>query len=198
MLAKWVGGEYGKLTITLSLGDFQSSLVGQSGEQLRNALAVIDAISGGRAVVIGTCNSIGALPPEIRRRFNLGIFFFDLLSADERDQVWTHYEKQYGVSGERPDDEGWTGAEVRECVRKAYRLDMTLQQAATYVVPVSRSANEQIEDLRASASGRYISASNPGLFQIRSEVVAAAPKRKFAKFERPDGPVTMDRKGGKA
>jgi hypothetical protein len=201
MLAKWVGGEYGKLTITLSLGDFQSSLVGQSGEQLRNALAVIDAISGGRAVVIGTCNSIGALPPEIRRRFNLGIFFFDLLSADERDQVWTHYEKQYGVSGDRPDDEGWTGAEVRECVRKAYRLDMTLQEAATYVVPVSRSASEQIEDLRASASGRYISASQPGLFQIRQEVVAVvavAPKRKFAKFERQDGPVTMDHKGGKA
>lgn len=196
-LAKWIGGEYGVVTIFMSIGEFQASLVGQSGERMRNALKVVDAISGGRVLVIGTCNSINALPPEIRRRFNLGIFYFDLLSPAEREQVWQHYEQQYKVSGDRPDDEGWTGAEIRECVRKAYRLGITLVEAATYVVPVSRSAAEQIEELRNGASGRYISASNPGVFQLRTEAVAA-PKRKFAKFDRTEGPVTMDRKGGKA
>ena len=197
MLAKWIGGEYGILTIFMSIGEFQSSLVGESGIQMRTALKVIDAISGGRVMVIGTCNSIGALPPEIRRRFNLGIMFFDLLSADERGQVWEHYEKQYGVTGERPDDEGWTGAEIRQCVRTASSLSITLLEAAAYIVPVSMSASEQIEDLRANASGRYISASQPGVFRLRTEVVTA-PKRKFAKFDRTEGPVTMDRKGGKA
>lgn len=36
---------------------------------------------------IATYNSIGTLPPELRRRFTLGTYFFDL-----------------------PDDDGWTGA----------------------------------------------------------------------------------------
>ena len=69
-------------------------------------------------------------------------------------------------------------------------------RSGRFIVPVSMSASEQIEDLRANASGRYISASQPGVFRLRTEVVTA-PKRKFAKFDRTEGPVTMDRKGGK-
>jgi len=40
--------------------------------------------------------------------------------------------------------EGWTGAEIKECCRKAHRLGMTLAEASRYIVPVSRSAGEQI------------------------------------------------------
>src|SRR5579885_1973976 len=56
----------------------QNAMVGASGERLRAALKVVDAVTNGRSLWIATCNSIGTLPPELRRRFTLGTFFFDL------------------------------------------------------------------------------------------------------------------------
>jgi SpoVK/Ycf46/Vps4 family AAA+-type ATPase len=142
----------------------QSSLVGGSGERLRSALQVVDAISQGRSLWIATCNSITSLPPELRRRFTLGTFFFDLPTPEEREAIWNIYEQRWQLTGERPDDDGWTGAEIRECCRKAWRLRLSLRESAAYIVPVSRSAADQIEMLRRQASGRFLSASAQGLF----------------------------------
>ena len=86
-------------------------------------------------IFIATCNSIASLPPELRRRFTLGTFFFALPSEEERETIWGVYLKNYGVSGELPNDEGWTGAEIKESCRKAHRLGITLIQAARYIVP---------------------------------------------------------------
>jgi hypothetical protein len=41
----------------------QNLLIGASGERLRAALAVIDAVSQGRSLWIATCNAITTLPP---------------------------------------------------------------------------------------------------------------------------------------
>jgi hypothetical protein len=38
-------------------------------------------------------------------------------------------------------------------------------RAARYIVPVSRSAAEQVKALRHIASGKFISASTPGVYQ---------------------------------
>jgi SpoVK/Ycf46/Vps4 family AAA+-type ATPase len=79
------------------------------------------------------------LPPELRRRVTLGTFFFDLPTAEEREAIWKIYLKKWSLDdGDRPNDEGWTGAEIRECCRKAWRLRLTLKESAEYVVPVSR------------------------------------------------------------
>jgi SpoVK/Ycf46/Vps4 family AAA+-type ATPase len=172
-VAKATGNTAGIPTIAFDLGAMQSSLVGGSGERLRSALKVVDAVSQGRALFIATCNSIASLPPELRRRFTLGTFFFDLPSADEREAIWIIYEKKYGVSGERPEDEGWTGAEIKECCRKAGRLRLPLVRAAQYTVPISKSAAEQIKSLRQQASGKFISASSTGVY--RYEETATAP-----------------------
>src|SRR5438093_6512732 len=96
----------------------QSSLVGGAGERLRAALQVVDAIFQGKSLWIATCNSITSLPPELRRRFTLGTFFFDLPSGLEREAIWKIYLTKWNLDGERPNDEGWTGAEIRECCRK--------------------------------------------------------------------------------
>jgi len=175
-VAKATGNTAGVPTISFDLGAMESSLVGASGDRLRTALKVVDAVAQGRALFIATCNSIASLPPELRRRFTLGTFFFDLPSKAERDAIWQIYLNKYNVepAQELPDDEGWTGAEIKECCRKAYRLRITLRQAAEYIVPVSRSAAEQIKNLRMQASGRYISASSPGVYQYQE--TAAAPK----------------------
>ena len=173
-IAKATGNTAGVPTISFDLAAMQSSLVGASGERLRSALKVVDAISQGRTLFIATCNSIGGLPPELRRRFTLGTFFFDLPSGEEREAIWKIYFAKYGVSGKRPDDDGWTGAEIKECCRKAFRLKISLQQAAEYIVPVSRSAAEQIKSLRLQASGKFIDAANAGVYQCQEN--AGAPR----------------------
>lgn len=164
MIAKAAGSTAGIPTVAFDLSAMQSSLVGGSGERLRAALQVVDAISQGKSLWIATCNSITSLPPELRRRFTLGTFFFDLPSAEEREAIWKIYLAKWGLDGERPQDEGWTGAEIRECCRKAWRLKLSLQESAEYIVPVSRSAADQIEALRRQASGRFLNAARPGVF----------------------------------
>jgi SpoVK/Ycf46/Vps4 family AAA+-type ATPase len=162
----------------------QSSLVGGSGERLRAALQVVDAISQGRSLWIATCNSITSLPSELRRRFTLGTFFFDLPSRDEREAIWEIYIKRWDLTGDPPDDDGWTGAEIKECCRKAWRLKLSLHESAEYIVPVSRSSADQIEALRRQASGRFLSASRPGVFTSEShQAVVAAGRRTFRDTE---------------
>src|SRR5438132_295824 len=171
-VGKAAGAMAGIPTVAFDLSAMQSSLVGGSGERLRAALQVVDAISQGRSLWIATCNSIASLPPELRRRFTLGTFFFDLPTAEERETIWRIYVRKYDVSGDLPDDEGWTGAEIKECCRKAHRLKMTLAEASRYIVPVSRSAGEQIKALRQMASGKFISASTPGVYRYEEEMAA--------------------------
>jgi hypothetical protein len=181
-VGKAAGNLAGILTIGLDFGGMQNSLIGASGERLRTALNIIDAISQGRAMFLATCNSINSLPTELRRRFKLGTFFFDLPTAEEREMIWKIYREKYGVSGKRPADEGWTGAEIKECCQKAYRLEISLDQAASYIVPVAKSAAEQIKNLRLQASGKYISASIPGVYQhdeFTSSALAGQSRRKI-------------------
>jgi hypothetical protein len=173
-VAKATGNTAGIPTIAFDLAGMQSSLVGASGDRLRTALKIVDAVSQGRTLFIATCNKIATLPPELRRRFTLGTFFFDLPSAEERGTIWEIYTRKYVTSGEPPDDEGWTGSEIEECCRKAYRLKISLQEAARYIVPLSRSASDEIKSLRLQASGKFISASAPGVYQF--EEAAAMPK----------------------
>jgi SpoVK/Ycf46/Vps4 family AAA+-type ATPase len=183
-IGKAAGATAGIPTVAFDLSAMQSSLVGGSGERLRAALQVVDAISQGRSLWIATCNSITTLPPELRRRFTLGTFFFDLPSAGERKAIWEIYLKTWNLDGELPDDKGWTGAEIKECCRKAWRLKLSLRESAEYIVPVSRSAADQIEALRRQASGRFLSASRPGVFTAESRQLAvAAGKRTFRDAE---------------
>src|SRR2546426_9651721 len=183
-VGKAAGATAGIPTLAFDLSAMQNSLVGGSGEQLRAAVQVVDAISQGRSLWIATCNSITSLPPELRRRFTLGTFFFDLPSAAERKAIWDIYLDKWNLTGELSDDEGWTGAEIKECCRKAWRLKLSLKDSAEYIVPVSRSAADQIEGLRRQASGRFLSASQPGVFTAESrEATVGVAKRTFRDTE---------------
>jgi hypothetical protein len=178
-IAKAAGNSAGIPTVAFDLSAMQSGIVGGSGERLRTALQVVDAISQGRSLWIATCNSIGSLPPELRRRFTLGTFFFDLPSAEERAVIWEIYRTKWALDGDIPKDEGWTGAEIKECCRKAWRLHLSLFESAQYIVPVARSAADQIDRLRQQASGRFLSASQPGVFEVDRDTPAVATKRVF-------------------
>jgi AAA+ superfamily predicted ATPase len=165
-LTKCLGATFGVPVVNFNLGAMQGGIIGSSGQNLRAAQATIDAISGGRVLWVATCNSVEALPAELRARFKTAQFFFDVPTATERASIWTLYRSKYGIpaTDAAPDDNGWTGREIRECTAKAYRMRMSLQDAARYVVPVTRSASERIAALRAASSGKYLSASNPGIY----------------------------------
>jgi len=153
--AKATGGTAGIPTIAFDLPAMESSLVGASAERLRSALQITDAVSHGRMLFIATCNSIASLPSELRRRCALGTFFFDLTTADERETIWRIYLKKDGVSGELPDNEGWTGAEIKERCRKAYRLGYSTTHRGTscqFHVPQLRESRRYARLHRGSIS----------------------------------------------
>ncbi len=178
-VATAVGHEAGCLTIQMDLGGMKGKWVGQSEATIRRGLQVVDAVGQGSVLVIATCNSIGALPPELRRRFGYGTYYFDLPTPEERELIWRIYVERFAInlnSQERPADDGWTGAEIRQCCELADALGCSLREAASYIVPVSVSARDAVESLRAQADGRYISASAPGVYR-RAPVAATTTGR---------------------
>jgi hypothetical protein len=180
-VAQAAGNEIGIPTIALDLGGMKGSLVGQSEQRLRTALKTITAIGGGQVLFVATCNKIAKLPPELRRRFNRGTFFFDLPTRAERAVIWQLYCEKYELplfDGEQFDDTDWTGAEIAQCTQMAYELNLELAEAAKYVVPVAKAAHEDIAALRGQAAGRFLSASCEGVYQIPSNPETATPKSK--------------------
>lgn len=175
-LAKAAGGESGVPTIQLDLGGMKGSLVGESETRIRDALKVIDAVSGGNTLWLATCNGIASLPPELRRRFKYGTFFFDLPSRQDREQIWQLYIDRFGLEcvPEAVLAREWTGAEIESCCEIAERTGMSVQEAAEYIVPVSLSAADTIKRLRESADGRFLDAARPGIYSRQSHAEAEA------------------------
>jgi hypothetical protein len=178
-IAKAAGNEGGIPTISLDIGGMKGSLVGQSEKNLREGLKVISAVSGGKALFISTCNKEGNLPPELKRRFSMGTFFCDLPSNVEKEKIWDIYLKKYEITDSKlPEDSGWTGAEIKTCCDISWRLGISLQKASEYIVPVYISAKETIEALRSQASGRFISASEPGVYNKETSETKIKKSRK--------------------
>jgi hypothetical protein len=217
--AKALGNETGRPTLVLDVGNLLGSLVGQSEQNIRQALRIADAMSpcvlfldevekalsgvgsqGDNGVstrlfgsfltwlsdhtsdvfVIATANDISKLPPEFSRaeRFD-GVFFLDLPTTAEKDSIWQLYRRLFEVppGQARPDDTDWTGAEIRACCRLASLLDVPLTQAARNVVPVAVTAMESMQKLRTWATGRCLSASQPGIFGKEEGAGIKAPRR---------------------
>jgi SpoVK/Ycf46/Vps4 family AAA+-type ATPase len=132
--------------------------------------------------VVCTANDVSKLPPEFGRseRFD-AIFFLDLPQPGERDAIWDLYLNVFQLdrSQRRPDDTDWTGAEIKACCRLAALLDVSPLEAAQNVVPVAITASESVERLRTWASGRCLSANQPGIYQ-RDEA-GSKPRRRVSR-----------------
>ena len=222
--AKSLGTETHRPTLLLDVGALFGSLVGQSEQNMRQALRIAEAMapcilyldevekglsgmaSSGQSdsgtssrlfatfltwlndhesdvYVIATCNDVSKLPPEFSRaeRFD-GIFFLDLPGPTEKRAIWDLYLGQFELDREQalPSDEQWTGAEIRACCRLAALLDVPLKEAARQIVPVAVTAAESVERLRTWATGRCLSAEQPGLYS-RSAVATDAPRRRVSR-----------------
>ena len=223
--AKSLGTETNRPTLLLDIGALFGSLVGQSEQNMRQALRIAEAMapcilfcdeiekglsgvaSSGQSdsgtssrlfatlltwlndhdsdvYVVATCNDISKLPPEFSRaeRFD-GIFFLDLPGAAEKHAIWELYLAQFELDREQrlPEDEQWTGAEIRACCRLAALLDVPLKEAARQIVPVAVTAAESVERLRTWATGRCLSAEQPGLFSQAATPPTNGPRRRVSR-----------------
>jgi hypothetical protein len=176
-----IGGEYGRPVIDYSISAMQHEHVGVSGKNIRNANRTIDAISDGRVWLIATANSLRGLPAELISRFQIGgIFFFDTPDEEERLGIMKLKIEKYKLDANQslPDMNGWTGRDIENCARKADLLGCSLLEAGSYVVPLMKSHAEQMDELRQSAHGRFLSASHPGVFEYSKPPVIHAPSVK--------------------
>ena len=114
-------------------------------------------------LVLATANSIRELPPEFLRagRFD-ALFFVDLPTIKEREQIIEIMNKQYG--SEIPTTcsqqlEGWTGAEIEQLAKDS--LFDGFHTAWENIVPLSRTMKEEIQDLQQWAVVRARKANMP-------------------------------------
>jgi hypothetical protein len=162
LFSRSLGATHQVPTVAVDLGAMRGSLVGESERYVREALRTIEGLAAGRAFVIATCNKLDTLPPELRRRFKAGIWFFDLPTAAERDRIWQLCQAKYETTGNRPPDEGWSGAEIRNVCELSYQLSVPLTEAAKYIVPVIVADPDKVRRLRETAKGRFLCASHGG------------------------------------
>jgi SpoVK/Ycf46/Vps4 family AAA+-type ATPase len=126
--------------------------------------------------VAATANRIDLLPAEMIRKGRFDeVFFIDLPTEDERDEIFRIHLKKRGVNPDklqinrlRRITHGWTGAEIEQCVVSAMtqvRLKdknlgfEALHQAAINVIPLSKTMREQVDHIRSWAYDRAVRAS---------------------------------------
>jgi hypothetical protein len=171
-ICKAVGAEFDRVVIRIDLGAMTDSLVGSSQKGIRSALKVVQAIGGSDTLWLATSNSIQGLSSAMKSRFT-DTFFFDLPPREERLPVWDVWLKKYQLK-DKPyaDDEGWVPRNIKKCCDKAFRMDIPITEAATYITPVAMTDREEIKNLQASADNRYLSASHTGVYKIPEKRVA--------------------------
>lgn len=187
LTCKCTAGEFEVPMAELNVTALKGSLVGQTGQLTRAALKQVSAM--GRPLIIATANSLAILPPELKRRFMFGTWFFDLPNEIERKSVLDLYVKKYELKniGEFKSD-GWTPAEIRTACDIAWRLNCSIEDAAKFVVPIFKSDPERIEKLRRDAHNRFNDASKGGAYvhSKMKEIVAAETAIRAIDLSGPD------------
>ncbi len=139
----------------------------------------------GESFIIATANDASVLPPELMRRFDV-TWWVDLPNYIERYQIMrvalqSHGRSEFAARGDAQAEadweaiteatEGFTGAEIAGLVPDALFTGFAdgireitaadLLKAARSVVPLSKTAAEKIDRLRAWATGRARPATTP-------------------------------------
>ena len=132
--------------------------------------------------VVATANNIRALPPEMLRKGRFDeIFFVGLPTQGEREAIFTvhlsrlrpHNLKKYDINRLAYETPDFSGAEIEQTLIEAMHIgfsqnrDFTnddILEAASQIIPLARTAQEQIEFLQnwaASGKARLASRQNP-------------------------------------
>ena len=128
--------------------------------------------------VVATANDISQLPPELLRKGRFDeIFFVDLPSAKEREQIWMIQIAKYG---RKPEDfdivqlsritDGLTGSEIEAVFTEALYTafasnrepsDLDIAGSMTEFTSLAETMAESIKALRTWARGRARLATKP-------------------------------------
>jgi len=166
-LAKAFGSEAQCPTVEADLGAMKNMWVGSSEANMRSFIKIIKAMGGHKVFFIATCNGLTNLPPEFKRRFKKGTWFCDLPAEPERNKIWDIYFRKFDIRDRnKPNDEGWTGAEIRLCNENAHEFEISLCEASTYMTITSQSMGDQVKAMREVASGRYLDAQHSGVYYM--------------------------------
>ncbi|MCP9440501.1 MAG: AAA family ATPase [Nitrospira sp.] len=124
--------------------------------------------------VIATANDLSSLPPELLRKGRFDeIFFVDLPDDEERKAIWRihlHLRKQdvtrFDLTKLASASDGFSGSEIEQVVvaslyqalyqRTPLTTDLLIEEL-TKTVPLSVTRHEDIDELRRTAYGRFIS-----------------------------------------
>lgn len=126
--------------------------------------------------VAATANRIDLLPAEMIRKGRFDeVFFIDIPNEEERVEIFRIHLKKRGIDSDKLEvsrlrkiSQGWTGAEIEQCVVSALtnvRLENKeisfeeLHRAALNVIPLSKTMREQVEHIRSWAFDRAVRAS---------------------------------------
>ncbi|MFO1486986.1 MAG: AAA family ATPase [Verrucomicrobiota bacterium] len=128
--------------------------------------------------VVATANDISNLPPELLRKGRLDeIFFVDLPAVEEREEIFRIHLTKRGRDAARFDvaalgeaSVNFSGAEIEEAINSALydafydRVELStahVLNALSQTVPLAKTMEEQIGQLRGWADGRARNASVP-------------------------------------
>ena len=117
------------------------------------------------AFFVMTANEVASLPGPLMRAGRMdAVYFVDLPGEEQRESIWEIHMDKYGIGKTCiPSSEGWSGAEIEHCCRSAAMYDLSLVDAAGFVVPVVTSQAAEIEALRQEAAKNgWLSAEKPG------------------------------------
>lgn len=127
--------------------------------------------------VAATANRIDLLPAEMIRKGRFDqVFFLDLPNQEERHQIFEIHLKKRQIEPSllsldlvASRTEGWTGAEIEQCVISALvaaRLanetltDKYLLPSLNQIVPLSKTMKEQVQHIRSWAFDRAVNATS--------------------------------------
>ena len=173
--SKVLARTFGALSLTFDINAALGGIVGQSEKQIRAAMNTVHAIGGSNVFLVATSNELDTLPPELRRRFRFGIWYFDMPDDEEKASIWKLNRKRFNVpeDAQQPDDSLYSAANIRDVCESACRSGCSLLEAAEFILPAGLGGKEQIDKSRSQAEGRFLSASFPGVYQKPTYKVAA-------------------------
>lgn len=172
LVGQSLANSFGALAISFDINGTKGSLVGQSEQQIREALKVIKALGGDRVFFVGSCNAMESIRPEMQRRFRCGTWFFDTPGPDERASIWAIQAARYGIARDAKferDCGEMTGADIRNVCELAATLNLPVKEASQFTVPLFVADPNSVTRVRDYANGRLLSASTPGVYRHRTE-----------------------------
>jgi ATPase family associated with various cellular activities (AAA) len=123
--------------------------------------------------VVATANNLALLPPELLRKGRFDeIFFVDLPDDVEREAIWTIHlglrkqdHKKFDLGKIVSASDGFSGSEIEQAVvaglyralhqKTPLTTDLLIEEL-TQTVPLSVTRREDIDQLRATAQGRFV------------------------------------------